>query len=124
MLHRSRAAFAGNFPCHVTLKTRPALPSLRSVKVVRELEKTLAATSDRGDFRVAHYSLQDDHVHLIVEATDRFALGRGMRSIEARLVRAVNRAGRVREPAGNEDLVAEKSFRSMEESFRAVGPAM
>jgi hypothetical protein len=38
-----------------------------------------------------HYSLQGNHAHLIVEAHDRHALGRGMMAIGARLARAVNR---------------------------------
>jgi hypothetical protein len=42
-----------------------------------------------------HYSWQDNHAHLIVEAHDKIALGRGMMAITARLARAVNRvAGR------------------------------
>ena len=46
-----------------------------------------------------HYSLQGNHAHLIVEAHDRAALGRGMKAIGARLALAVNkiaeRSGRV-----------------------------
>ena len=38
-----------------------------------------------------HYSIQRDHVHLIVEAAGRDALGNGMKSIGSRLARAVNR---------------------------------
>src|SRR6185503_15528905 len=45
-----------------------------------------------SEFRLAHYSLQGNRAHLIVEARDRDALGRGMKSIGARLARAVNRA--------------------------------
>ncbi len=42
-----------------------------------------------------HYSLQGNHAHLIVEARNPEALGRGMMAIGARLARAVNRvAGR------------------------------
>jgi hypothetical protein len=40
---------------------------------------------------VAHYSIQRDHVHMIVEAHGREALARGMKSVAARLARAVNR---------------------------------
>ncbi len=40
---------------------------------------------------MVHYSLQRDHVHLIVESAGKQALGRGMKSISARLARAVNR---------------------------------
>lgn len=38
-----------------------------------------------------HYSLQSNHAHLIVEASDQTTLGRGMMAIGARLARAVNR---------------------------------
>ena len=89
--HRARPAFPGRFPCHVTLKVRPGLPSLRTVKLVRELERTLADACERGRFRVAHYSIQHDHVHLIVEATSKHALACGMKSIGSRVARAVNR---------------------------------
>ena len=71
------------------------LPSLRSVRVVREIERTFARGCARADFRLAHYSLQGNHAHLIVEAKDRGALGRGMIALGVRLARAVNRvAGR------------------------------
>jgi REP element-mobilizing transposase RayT len=39
-----------------------------------------------------HYSIQDDHVHLLVEADGKEALACGMKSIAARFARAVNRA--------------------------------
>lgn len=96
--HLSRERFAGRFPCHVTLKVRDDVPSLRTVKLVRELERSLADSCDRGDFRLVHYSLQGNHAHLIVEARDRFALGRGMKAIGSRLARAVNRVFRRKGP--------------------------
>ncbi len=88
--HEKRAAFR-RLPAHVTLRLRPDLPSLRTVPLVRELERSFAAACARPGFRLAHYSLQANHAHLIVEATDRDALGRGMKSIGARIARAVNR---------------------------------
>jgi len=82
-------------PAHVTLKVRADVPSLRTVPIVREIERTFAAGCARTGFRLVHYSLQDNHAHLLVEARDRDALGRGMKAIAARLARAVNRvAGR------------------------------
>jgi hypothetical protein len=78
-------------PAHVTLRLLPGLLSLRTVGVVREIETTFAAGCERSDFRLVHYSLQGNHAHLIVEARDRDALGRGMMAIGSRLARAVNR---------------------------------
>lgn len=91
VLHRRRDPFGARFPAHVTVRIRKGVPSLRSVKLVREFERSLSQASERGDFRVVHYSLQSNHVHFVVEARDRAALGRGMKSVGARLARAANR---------------------------------
>jgi REP element-mobilizing transposase RayT len=75
----------------VTLRLRPGLPSLRNVRVVRELQRSIAEAKERGRFRVAQYTLQSDHAHLLVEASDEKALASGMKSIGARVARALNR---------------------------------
>ena len=79
------------YPCHVTFKVVEGLPSLRTARVVREVERSWAKGCDRGDFRLAHYSIQSNHVHLIVEAKDADALGRGMKALGIRFAKAVNR---------------------------------
>jgi REP element-mobilizing transposase RayT len=89
--HRSRSTIARRLPCHVTLRVRKDVPSLRTVSIVREIERSFAIACERQDFRLVHYSLQGNHAHLIVEADDERALGRGMKALGARLARAVNR---------------------------------
>ena len=42
-----------------------------------------------------HYALLRNHVHLIVEAKDRYALSRGMKSLSRRMAWAMQRAFRV-----------------------------
>jgi len=96
--HQSRPDFPERFPAHVTVKVRRGLRTLRDTRIVRALEATLAEACERGDFRIAHYSIQADHLHLVVEASDRAALGRGMKAIGARIARAVNRVLRRRGP--------------------------
>ena len=61
------------------------------MRLIREFRRSLAQASERGAFRVVHYSLMADHAHLIVEATGKRALASGMKSIASRLARAVNR---------------------------------
>ena len=92
-LHRSRGPFT-RLPTHVTLRIRGDVPSLRTVRIVHEIERTFASGCERPGFRLVHYSLQGNHAHLIVEAEDRDALGRGMKAVGARLARAVNRMAR------------------------------
>jgi hypothetical protein len=41
--------------------------------------------------RFVHYSVQADHVHLLVEATDKVSLSRGLMGATVRLARTVNR---------------------------------
>jgi REP element-mobilizing transposase RayT len=89
--HRSRSDFRGRFPGHVTLKVREGLRSLRDGRIVRALQATLREACEQGHFRVVEFSIQGDHLHMLVEAADRKALGRGMKSITARVARAVNR---------------------------------
>ena len=60
---------------------------------------SVAKARERGDFRLVHYALQADHAHLIVEAKNHEALGRGMKALGARLARAVNRTFRRKGPA-------------------------
>lgn len=92
--HGARSRFR-RLPGHVTLRMRSDVPSLRTTRIVREIERTFADGCVRPGFRLVHYSLQGNHAHLIVEAYDHEALGRGMKAVGARLARAVNRiAGR------------------------------
>lgn len=89
--HARRAQLSARCPVHVTLRMRSGVPSLRSPRLVREFARSLSGASERGSFRVVHYSLQSNHVHLMVEADDRSALAHGMISVGSRLARAVNR---------------------------------
>ena len=89
--HRERERVPGSCPVHVTLRLRRDVPSLRSKRFVREFRRSLLSGCERGEFRVVHYSLQNGHAHLIVEARGKQALARGMKSVGARLARTVNR---------------------------------
>ena len=89
--HRRRAEFPESYPGLVTIRIHRDVPSLRTVPLVREVEQSLRAIAKRADFRVVHYSLQHDHVHLLVETESAVALSNGMKSLAARLARAVNR---------------------------------
>jgi REP element-mobilizing transposase RayT len=76
---------------HVTLRARKALPSLRGGKVFAFVMRSLAA-SHKAAFRVVHFSVQTDHVHLVVEGDHPVALVRGLQGLAARCAKAVNRA--------------------------------
>lgn len=66
--------------------------SLRSQFVFPTLRKALAdAARARQDFRIIQFSVQGDHVHLVVEADSKQALSRGMQGLAIRVARRVNR---------------------------------
>ena len=64
-------------PVHVTLRAIRRLPSLRQQRVFREVVRALPESA-RDWFRIVHFSVQVDHVHLIVEARDKISLSRGV----------------------------------------------
>ncbi|HVH06214.1 MAG TPA: transposase [Myxococcota bacterium] len=90
--HRSRKDFPATYPCHVTLRVRRDIPLLRRGKIVREVEQAFRRACSGKEFRLVHYSIQDDHAHLIVEADGVAALGRGMKRLAGLFAFAVNRA--------------------------------
>jgi putative transposase len=89
--HRPRAPHRARWPVHVTLRARDALPSLRGAKVFAFVRRSLAA-SHKDAFRVVHFSVQTDHVHLVVEGDHPVTLVRGLQGLAARCAKAVNRA--------------------------------
>jgi putative transposase len=90
--HERRPAHARWVPSHVTLRRAKGLPSLRAELLHAVIKRVVRATAKDG-FRIAHYSVQHDHVHLIIEAEDAAALSHGMRSFAIRAARTLNRDG-------------------------------
>ncbi|HEX4516224.1 MAG TPA: transposase [Polyangiaceae bacterium] len=87
--HRARPIHRARLPLHVTVRTRSGLPSLREDALAPHVRDVIA-TASRDAFRVLHFSIQTNHVHLIVEATDTVALSRGMQRLDSRIARRVN----------------------------------
>ena len=76
---------------HVVLKLAKGLPRLRAKRPYKVLRACFAKGCDRFGFRLVHYSVQGDHLHLIVEAKDRKALSSGMGGLAIRIARGLNR---------------------------------
>ena len=89
--HRARAVHKYWNPLHVTMRALRGLPSFREQTLFAAFESAVRRTR-RDDFRVVEFSVQDDHLHLIVEADDSDALARGMKSFSVRANRLFNAA--------------------------------
>ena len=85
-------------PSHVTLRVRTGVPCLRNRRFIGEFRVSLREACERSEFRVCHYSIQRDHLHMIVEAGGKEMLARGMKAVAARLARSVNRVFRHKGP--------------------------
>ncbi len=92
--HRRRKPLAARHPCHVTFKVHRDVPALRTRRLVGELERSWREVRERGRFRLVQYSIQGDHVHMVVEASSTRDLACGLKSVVARFARAVNRVFR------------------------------
>ena len=88
--HRRRPAVASGTPLHVTLRLVEGVPSLRRPKPLRWIRRCLQLAHKEG-FGVVQFSVQGNHMHLIVEATDARALSRGMQGLQIRLAKRLNR---------------------------------
>ena len=84
---------------HVTLKLRSGLPSLRRGAPHSVLIAAFAAMRGREDFRIVHYSIQSNHLHLVCEALGRCELAHGIQALATRIAKRLNalwkRAGKL-----------------------------
>lgn len=72
---------------------------LRGKRMFNRVWHVLRRARERLGMRIVHFSVQNDHVHLLVEATSARALSRAMQGLTVRLARALNgvmqRSGKV-----------------------------
>ena len=96
--HTRRPTHAQAHPIHVTLRRHGDFPSLRNPRIFRVL-KSAFQKSTKSNFRVIHFSVQSDHIHLVAESENRVVLARGIQGLAVRIARNVNklvgRRGRV-----------------------------
>ena len=95
MPHRRRAPHDPRCPVHVTLRAASGIPSLRGARIFAGIERAFAAASHRR-FRLLQFSVQSDHLHLLVEADAPTRRARGVQGLAVRTAKAINRALRRR----------------------------
>jgi len=88
--HDRRTPHDARCPAHVTLRAGSHVPSLRSERFLAPIQHALRAGTN-GRFRVLEFSIQKDHLHLLVEANGPTGFERGVRGLAIRIARLVNR---------------------------------
>jgi REP element-mobilizing transposase RayT len=94
--HGARKAFDAQHPLHVVIRVVPEVGSMRRGKMYKAIRKATITAAVRGRFRIVHLSVQRTHVHMLVEAEDKQALGRGMQGFQISAARNINSALAVR----------------------------
>ncbi|MBI2392156.1 MAG: transposase [Deltaproteobacteria bacterium] len=89
--HARRPAVSARRPHHVTVRVGHGVWNLRSQRCFSHIAGAMRAVRRREGFRVVHFSVQGNHVHLVTEADDRRALTNGLRALLIRVALRLNR---------------------------------
>ena len=77
--HKVRPTLRHDHPVHVIMRASADLGSLRTHAVFEAIREAVHVAFRLEDsFHIVHYSIQRTHIHMIVEAKNRLALGKGM----------------------------------------------
>jgi len=89
--HSKRVIVKSRLPMHIAVRMRRDVPRLRNFDLVPVLKRAFIAGCQKDGFRITQFSIQTNHIHLIVEADDNIALARGMQGWAVRVARGLNR---------------------------------
>ena len=92
MPHRRREVLKPRTPLHVTVRCGQEVRGLRRRRVAQVLARAFRAGCARDGFRIVQFSVQGNHIHLVIEADSARGLSEGMRAWTIRVARAINRA--------------------------------
>ena len=91
VMHRPRERIVARVPVHVTIRLRRGIPTLAPAAVRATVPIIVGEACVRHGFRVVHYSIQRDHLHLLIEAQNNRSIACGMKSVGARIGKLANR---------------------------------
>lgn len=90
--HARRPELRRENPLHVTLRVVRDVGWLRKMSAYRAIRRALrTALEHHAQFRIIHFSLQRDHIHLICEVSNKAGLTLGMRSFQIAAAKHLNR---------------------------------
>jgi len=74
-----------------SVRVLPHVWNLRSRRALDPIGTAIRFAARRFDLRLCEFSVQGNHIHLIVEAAGQVALSRGMKGLGVRLARGLNK---------------------------------
>ena len=90
--HETRPELTGREPILITARIRRGSASLRRRAIYQAVRSALRKAIARADFRVVHFSIQSNHLHMLAEADHKRALSRGVQGLLISAARRINRA--------------------------------
>lgn len=87
--HEIRPLHKARHPFHITLDVQEDLPALRSDGMFAIFVETVRGAQSE-QFRIVHFSVQDNHLHMIGEAEDREAISRGLQGFKVSSAKLLN----------------------------------
>ncbi len=90
--HAARPEHDPRHPVHVTIRVVGSASGLRRKDMYLAVREATIVTARREDFRIVHLSIQQNHLHLIVEAESQAALSKGVRGFSISAARQINKA--------------------------------
>ena len=88
--HLARPELCPRHPVHVTLRIVPGVGYLRAYSRAQIIEVVFRIVRELHGMRIIHYSIQRNHLHLIVEVESTEALSRAMQGLAIRLAKRLN----------------------------------
>ena len=89
--HKRRPQIDARHPQHVVLRTTREIGWLRKPHAYRAIRRALVIVHERhDDFRIVHFSVQSNHIHLLCEATGKYALASGVQGFQISAARHLN----------------------------------
>ncbi len=89
--HIARPKLDARFPVHVSWHVEDDVPNLRAPQLMSAIRRAFIGGKERFGFRLVHFNVQDNHVHLLCEAESNEALSRGMQGLAVRVAKAINK---------------------------------
>jgi REP element-mobilizing transposase RayT len=90
--HETRPQLSGREPLLITARVSKATANLRRRSVYQAVRRALTTALARMDFRIVHFTIQRNHLHLLAEADNKQALSRGVQGFLISAARRINAA--------------------------------
>jgi hypothetical protein len=89
--HDVRPEVPGWTAVHVTMRIVRGIGTLRSARAYGVALRAFASSAGRFGMRLNHFSVQGNHLHIIVDVAGKTALSKGMQGLSIRIAKRLNR---------------------------------